>query len=385
MFPLLLLIVIYISFVSLGMQYSLLGSAWPSISGLVNIPLHYAGYISIIITGGMAVSAILSERIVRRFGTITVITASVLITACGLMFFSISNTFFYMCLCAIPLGLGAGFVDASLNNYVALHYKARYMNWLHCFWGIGASIGPVIMSSFLLRKNSWSLGYKTVSIIQFCLVLLLFISIPLWEKNKVKNPARHHSVKFKELFQIAGFKEAIVVFLCYSSIEIIAGLWGASFLVMEKNISPEVAAKWIALFYIGITSGRFISGFISMKLNNRQMIRLGQTVIGCGIILLVLPLGNTVLLPGFFMIGLGCGPVYPSLLHQTPANFGEKYSQAIIGIQMGCSFFGGTLLPFLFGQLASRIGFKIFSISIGVLLILNIVMVRALNRKIDRT
>ena len=384
MLTLLILIIIYISFISLGMQYSLLGSAWPSISGFVNVPLHYAGYVSIIITGGMAIAAVLSGKIVRHFGTVTVIAASVLITASGLMFFSFSSTFFFICLCAIPLGLGAGSVDASLNNYVALHYKARYMSWLHCFWGVGASIGPIIMSSYLLHRNSWSLGYRTVSVIQFCLVLLLFFSIPLWEKNKIKNPVQHHSIKFTELFKIAGFKEAIVVFLCYSSIEVIAALWGASFMVTEKNIPREVAAKWIALFYIGMTSGRFISGFISIKLNNRQMIRLGQTVIGCGIVLLVLPLGNTMLLPGFFMIGLGCAPIYPSLLHQTPANFGKEYSQAMMGIQMGCSFLGGTLFPALFGQLASYIGFKIFSISIGVLLTLNIVMVEVLNRKIDR-
>jgi len=366
------------------MQYSLLGSAWPAVSGFLNVPLHYAGYISIIITGGMAIAAILIGRTVRRFGTVAVITASVLITASGLMLFSFSNTFFFICLCAIPLGLGAGSIDASLNNYVALHYKARYMSWLHCFWGVGASIGPIIMSSFLLRNNSWNLGYRTVSIIQFCLVLLLFISIPLWEKNKVKNPVQHHSVKFTELSQIAGFKEAIVVFLCFSTIEVITGLWGASFLVTEKNISPEVAAKWIALFYIGITSGRFISGFISMKLNNRQMIRLGQTVIGCGIVFLVLPFGNTMLLPGLFMIGLGCAPIYPSLLHQTPANFGEKYSQAMMGIQMGCSFFGATILPPLFGQVASRVGFSIFPIAIGLFLAVNIIMVQALNRKVDR-
>ena len=384
MLTLLILIIIYISFISLGMQYSLLGSAWPSISGFVNVPLHYAGYVSIIITGGMAIAAVLSGKIVRHFGTVTVIAASVLITASGLMFFSFSSTFFFICLCAIPLGLGAGSVDASLNNYVALHYKARYMSWLHCFWGVGASIGPIIMSSYLLHRNSWSLGYRTVSVIQFCLVLLLFFSIPLWEKNKIKNPVQHHSIKFTELFKIAGFKEAIVVFLCYSSIEVIAALWGASFMVTEKNIPREVAAKWIALFYIGMTSGRFISGFISIKLNNRQMIRLGQTVIGCGIVLLVLPLGNTMLLPGFFMIGLGCAPIYPSLLHQTPANFGKEYSQAMMGIQMGCSFLGATLFPLLFGQLASHISFKIFSISIGVLLIFNIIMVEVLNRKIDR-
>ena len=383
---LLLLIIIYLSFISLGLPDSLLGSAWPSMYYSLNVPLHYAGFISMIIAGGTVVSSIFSVKIIRRFGTGIVTAASVTMTATALIGFSISHSFFYLCLCAIPLGLGAGSVDAGLNNYVALHYKARHMSWLHCFWGIGASVGPIIMSAFLIRQKSWNLGYRTIGIIQFCLVLLLFIALPLWKSTKsTKNTSQHNSIKFTKLFSIVGVKEALVSFFCYCAIETTTGLWGASFLVMEKGIPPEIAAKWIALYYIGITFGRFISGFVTMKLNNRQMVRLGQAIIGCGIVVLVLPFGNSALLSGLFMIGLGCAPIYPSLLHETPKNFGEEYSQAIMGIQMGSAYIGTTIMPPVFGRIASYVGFSIFPIFIGIILIIKFVMAEALNRKIDKT
>jgi len=385
MFTLLLLIIIYLSFISLGLPDSLLGSAWPSMYQMLNVPLHYAGFISMIIAGGTVVSSVLSAKIIKRFGTGIVTAVSVLMTAVALAGFSLSRTFLYLCLCAIPLGLGAGSVDAALNNYVALHYKARHMSWLHCFWGIGASIGPIIMASFLMRRNSWNLGYRTISIIQFCLVLLLFISLPLWKKSKTEeNTAQQNPIKFTKLFHIIGVKEVLIAFFCYCTIETITGLWGASFLVMVKGISPEIAAQWIALYYLGITAGRFISGFVTVKLSNRQMIRLGQIIIGGGIIVLLLPLGNSTLLPGFFLIGLGCAPIYPSLLHETPKNFGETYSQAIMGIQMGSAYVGTTLMPPIFGWLASRIHFGIFPVFIGIVLIIKVVMIETLNRKIDK-
>jgi fucose permease len=385
MLSLLLLIIIYLSFISLGLPDSLLGSAWPSMYGLLNVPLHYAGFISMIIAGGTVISSVFSERLIRRFGTGLVTAASVLMTAAALIGFSVSPSFLYLCLCAIPLGLGAGSVDAALNNYVALHYKARHMSWLHCFWGVGASIGPIIMSSFLIHRNSWNLGYRTIGIIQFCLVLLLFVSLPLWKSSRPQEHiTRQNAIKFTELFRITGVKEVLIAFFCYCSIETITGLWGASFLVMEKGISPEIAARWITLYYIGITSGRFISGFVTLKLNNRQMIRLGQIIIGCGIIVLILPFGSITLLPGLFMIGLGCAPIYPSLLHETPENFGGEYSQAIMGIQMGSAYIGTTLMPPIFGWFASQISFNIFPVFIGIILVIKIMMIEVLNRKIDK-
>ena len=390
MVSLLLLIIIYLSFISLGLPDSLLGSAWPSMYSLLNVPLHYAGYISMVVAGGTIISSVFSARIIRRFGTGIVTAVSVFMTAAALIGFSFArsfpHSFFYLCLCAVPLGLGAGSVDAALNNYVALHYKARHMSWLHCFWGIGASIGPLIMASYLLKeKGLWNLGYRTIGIIQFCLVLLLFISLPLWKsKSAAESPRRRSSLKFRELFRITGVKEALTAFFCYCTIEILTGFWGASFLVFERGISPEIAAKWISLYYIGITSGRFLSGFITLKLSNRQMVRLGQIITGCGIVVLVLPFGNSTLLPGLFMIGFGCAPIYPSLLHETPKNFGEENSQAIIGIQMASAYIGITIMPPIFGCLASYTSFNILPAFIGIILVIKIIMTETLNRKTDK-
>jgi fucose permease len=384
MLTLLLLIIIYLSFISLGLPDSLLGSAWPSMYNSLNVPLYYAGFISMIIAGGTVISSVLSERIIRRFGTGIVTAVSVLMTAAALAGFSVFHSFLALCLLAVPLGLGAGSVDAALNNYVALHYKARHMSWLHCFWGIGASLGPIIMSAFLISRGSWNSGYGAIAVIQFCLVVFLFVSLPLWKKSgSAENHSRRNSVKFSELFQTTGVREVLTAFFCYCTIEATTGLWGASFLVEERGISKEIAAQWIALYYIGITSGRFISGFITLKLNNRQMIRMGQIIIGCGIIVLVLPFGNATLLPGLFMIGLGCAPIYPSLLHETPKNFGGEYSQAMMGIQMGSAYIGTTLMPPVFGWLASRMSFNIFPVFIGGILIIKIAMVEVLNKKID--
>ena len=383
MVTLMLLIIIYLSFISLGLPDSILGCAWPSMYHTLNVPLHYAGIISMIIAGGTVVSSVFSARIIRRFGTGMVTAVSVLMTAAALMGFSVSHIFFWLCLCAVPMGLGAGSVDAALNNYVALHYKARHMSWLHCFWGIGASLGPIIMASYLLHKNSWNSGYRAIGIIQLCLVVLLFISLFLWDKKpSAGEPVRHSVIPFSQLLNITGVKEVMTAFFCYCSLEMITGLWGASFLVMEKGIAAEAAARWIALYYIGITAGRFISGFITIKLNNRQMIRMGQIIIGCGIIVLILPSGSGALLPGLFMIGLGCAPIYPCLIHETPENFGKDNSQAIIGIQMASAYVGTTVMPPLFGKLASIMSFNIFPVFIGILLILKIIMVEIMNRKV---
>jgi len=381
-----LLVIIYLSFISLGLPDSLLGSAWPSMYGGLHVPLHYAGCISMIIAGGTVVSSIFSERLIRRLGTGIVTAFSVLMTAVALLGFSFSSAFALLCLWAVPLGLGAGSVDAALNNYVALHYKAKHMSWLHCFWGVGASTGPIIMSFFLINKNSWNLGYRAIGLIQCCLVAILFITISLWKRNKSQNEngknESSHGNNFKELLRTAGVKQILIAFFCYCSLETTTGLWGSSFLVMEKSISPETAARWISLYYIGITFGRFISGFLTMKLNNRQMVRLGQALIASGIIALILPFGKVLLLPGFFIIGLGCAPIYPSLLHETPVNFGSDKSQAIMGIQMASAYIGTTFMPPLFGQITSYFGFNIFPLFIGGILIINITMVELLNKRI---
>jgi fucose permease len=351
----------------------------------LNVPLYYAGYISIIISAGTVVSSIASAKIIRRFGTGLVTAVSVCMTAAALLGFSFSSVYLQLCFFAVPLGLGAGSVDAALNNYVALHYKAKHMHWLHCFWGIGASTGPIIMSWFLIHNNSWESGYRVIALIQICLVFILFLTLPLWGKiqsqSSGKDDLERQNIQFSELFHIAGVKQVFAAFFCYCAIESTTGLWGSSYLVVVKSVPPDTAARWISLYYIGITLGRFVSGFLSSKLNDPQMIRLGQRLIICGIILLILPVDNIVLLPGFFMIGLGCAPIFPGLLHETPVNFGKKYSQAIMGIQTASAYIGATFVPPLFGRVAAHIGFGIFPFFLGIILIINIIMVEILNKK----
>jgi fucose permease len=388
-----LLVIIYASFISLGLPDSLLGAAWPVMYGRLGVPLHYAGFISMLIAGGTVVSSMASARLIRRFGTGWVTAVSVAMTAAALTGFSLSHAFIALCLCAIPLGLGAGSVDAALNNYVALHFKARHMSWLHCFWGLGASIGPVIMAAFLTGDGSWNLGYRAIGLIQWGLVVLLFIALPLWGKTPAPAP-KGVSHLFEDapaaapaplrvILKIAGVKQAMLTFFCYCAIESITGLWGSSYLVTARNIAPETAAQWIALYFIGITAGRFAAGFVTMKLSNRQMVRLGQAIIACGVIMLVLPVGNGVLLAGLFIMGLGCAPIFPSLLHETPLNFGEGNSQAIMGIQMASAYIGTAFMPPLFGRLAAVTGFTLFPLFIGLVLLIKIVVVELLNRKVD--
>jgi fucose permease len=379
-----ILAIIYLSFISLGLPDSVLGSAWPSMYASLSVPLHYAGFISMITAGGTVVSSILSGRIVRRFGTGIVTAVSVLMTAAALLGFSFSRRFPLLLFCAAPLGLGAGSVDAALNNYAALHYRAEHMNWLHCFWGVGASIGPLIVSAFLVQRNSWHLGYRAIGAIQLCLAAVLFASLPLWGKNTKadEQKAAAGTVKIGELLRVPGVTQALAAFFCYCAIETITGLWGSSYLVTVRNIPAHTAARWISLYYIGITAGRFVSGFLSMRLNNRRMIRLGQGLIAAGIAMLLLPFGSgRLLLPGLFTIGLGCAPIFPGLLHETPANFGKEHSQAMMGIQMASAYIGTTILPPVFGKAASYTGFGIFPVVIIAALLIKTAMVETLHRK----
>lgn len=309
--------------------------------------------------------------------------------------FSFSNQFYQLCLLAIPLGLGAGSVDAALNNYVALHYKAKHMSWLHCFWGIGAMTGPVIMSYYLERGFIFQSGYRTVAIIQFILVVILVVTLPIWKKasleNKAKSDYKHKAevkpalkvISIKELIKLPGAKQALVAFFCYCSIESTMGLWGSSFAVVAHGISAETAARWASLFYFGITFGRFLSGFLTLKLNNRQMTLLGEIIIGAGILMIILPFGQTLLLAGFVMVGVGCAPIYPSLLHETPVNFGAEYSQSIMGVQMACAYIGSTFMPPLFGSLASVVGYSFMPFYVGIILLLMFTMVEILKKRID--
>lgn len=391
-----LLLIIYFAFISLGLPDSLLGSAWPSMYQEMGVPISYAGIVSMITAGGTILSSLFSDKLIRKFGTGLITSISVLMTAGALVGFSFSNEFYLLCLFAIPLGLGAGSVDAALNNYVALHYKAKHMSWLHCFWGVGAMTGPIIISRYLERGYFFQSGYRAVAIIQFILVAILFISLPLWKKGSRLNSVEaeniegiekvipeHKVISKKDLLGLPGAKQVLIAFFCYCSIEATTGLWGSSYAVMTHGIQADTAARWASLFFFGITFGRFLSGFVTLKLNNRQMVRLGEVFITVGIILIMLPAGQVTSLLGFILTGVGCAPIYPSLLHETPENFGAEYSQSIMGVQMACAYVGSTFIPPIFGAVASKLGYSIMPYFTGFLLILMFVMTEMLNKRVD--
>lgn len=379
----LLLVIIYISFISLGLPDALLGSAWPTMHGDLGVPVAYAGIISMIIAGGTIISSLNSDRLIKKLGTGKVTAISVGMTAAALFGFSVSHSFAIMCLWAVPYGLGAGSVDAALNNFVALHYKSKHMSWLHCFWGVGATIGPYIMGACLTSGLKWNSGYHIIGIMQVFLTAVLVVTLPLWKKSSPAAEVTDDKGKtfgIAQLLKITGAKPVLASFFCYCSLEATTGLWGSSYLVMNRGISAEIAAKWISLFYLGITAGRFLSGFITMKLSDKNMVRLGQAIIISGIAALLLPGGNFVLCAGFVLIGMGCAPIYPSLLHETPDNFGKELSQAIMGMQMACAYLGSTFMPPLFGLIAEHVSIRLFPIFLFVLVILMIFMVEQLNR-----
>ena len=377
-----LLVIIYISFISLGLPDTLLGSAWPSMYETLNVPVSYAGIISMIISGGTIISTLFSGKSIRKLGTGKLTAISVGMTAIALFGFSISNTFWHLCLWGIPYGLGAGSVDAALNNFVALHYKARHMNWLHCFWGVGATLGPYIMGILLTNGFKWNSGYFTISLIQIALTLVLFFALPLWKEKKTNNKSKEEEYKnysLKDVVALPGAMSIMIAFFSYCALEATTGLWAASYLVLNRGIAAETAAKWAASFYFGITIGRFISGFITFKMNNKNMVRLGQGIIILGLLLLILPFINYTAFISLILIGLGCAPIYPSLIHSTPTNFGKDVSHSIIGVQMASAYLGTTLMPPLFGFLQEYFDIRLYPIYLTILVFLMIVMVEKAN------
>lgn len=376
-----LLAIIYISFISLGLPDALLGGAWPTMQKEFDVPVSYAGIISMIICFGTIVSSLLSDRMTKRFGTGKVTAMSVALTAAALFGFSLSSSFPMLCIIAIPYGLGAGGVDASINNYAAIHYASRHMSWLHCMWGIGASTGPYLLAA-AMTKGSWNLGYRWVSFLQIILTAVLFLTLPLWkeEKTNTKNSVKTKPLSIKEIFAIPGAKEVMAAFFCYCALESTAGLWASSYLVMEHGVSKETAAGLATLFYTGITVGRGISGFVTYKLNDKNMIRLGQIIIAVGISLIILPLGEKTAMVGIVLVGFGCAPIYPCVIHSTPAHFGVDKSQAIVGVQMACAYIGSCFMPPLFGILANHISAGLLPFYLGAILVMMFAAMEKLNK-----
>ena len=382
----LLLVIIYIAFISLGLPDALLGSAWSVMRAELDVPLSYAGIIFAIISGGTILSSLMSERITKRFGTGLIVAVSVMMTAAALFGFSLTGSFIMLCVFAVPYGLGAGAVDAALNNHVALHYKSKHMNWLHCCWGVGASISPFIMSYSLTGGSGWTGGYRTVAVIQAVMTMLMFAALPLWRKQKADIPdeqVERPSLKLSQIFRIKGVKFILPAFFAYCGLEQTAGLWAASYLVIQRNIAPETAASYASFFFLGITAGRFLCGFVSDRIGDRNMIRLGAAVTAAGIAAVWLPVSpDWLCLNGLIIIGLGCAPVYPAIIHATPANFGKENSQAIIGVQMASAYTGMTLMPPLFGVIANNVSISLYPAFLLMLAVLMIVMTEKLNRTV---
>lgn len=382
----LLLVIIYLSFISLGLPDGLLGAAWPTVYQELAVPVSYAGIIAMIISAGTIISSLMSDRLTYKLGTGKVTAISVMMTAAALLGFSTCNAFWMLCLWAIPYGLGAGSVDASLNNYVALHYESRHMSWLHCMWGVGAAVGPYIMGYVLSVGKHWTLGYRGVGIIQIVLTVILFLSLPLWKERKDSNAVQQETnakpLTLFQIFKIPGAKEVMITFFCYCALEQTTALWASSYLTLHKGVPTETAATFASIFFIGITAGRLLNGFLTIKFNDRQLIRGGEFIIFTGIVAMLLPVGKTVSLIGFILIGLGCAPIYPCIIHSTPENFGEDRSQALIGVQMASAYIGIFLMPPLFGLIANHINVALLPEYILIILILMACMHERMLRKV---
>ena len=371
----LLLALIYLAFISLGLPDSLLGAGWPTMYGELGVPVSYMGIVSMVISGGTIISSLMSDRLTRKFGARVVTVVSVFLTAGALFGFSFSDRFWMLILFSVPYGLGAGAIDAALNNYIALHYSARHMSWLHCFWGVGAIVSPFIMS-YALTTSTWNDGCRIVGYIQLGIAALLLVTLPVWKINSKKTDAvEQKNIGLLGALKIKGVPFILIGFFAYCAAEATAMQWASTYFVEVKHISEAQAAQFASLFYIGITAGRFLSGFVSAKIGDRRMIVIGASVLTLGIILLVIPVTAAELsLAGFVIIGLGCAPIYPSIIHSTPANFGAENSGAIIGIQMACAYVGSTFMPPLFGLIGSATDFAILPLYLIVFVVLMLVM-----------
>ncbi|WP_026906485.1 MFS transporter [Paucisalibacillus globulus] len=384
-----LLIIIYLAFISLGLPDSLLGAAWPVMQSDIGAPLETGGILFMTISAGTIISSLISGKVLKKFGTGKVTFVSVLMTATALLGFYFAPSVAWLIVCAIPLGLGAGAIDAGLNDYVATNYKAHHMSWLHCFWGVGATLGPIIMAQFILEGNAWRNGYFVIAGIQFALVFILLFTLPLWKKVKnSSNTPLDEETESKDdeddtdikPLQVKGVKLALVSFLFYCSVEATMNLWGASFLVEIKGISPATAAGWVSFYFAGITIGRLITGFVTFKTTNRTLIRSGQIIALTGAIILLLPLPTTFSLIGFIIVGLGLAPIFPSMLHETPTRFGKRHSQTIMGYQMAVAYTGTTFMPPLIGFFASQSTIAIFPICIVIFVIAMLLSSEKLNK-----
>ncbi len=370
-----LLALIYLAFISLGLPDSLLGSGWPVMRTELNVPTYYMGIIYMIISGGTVIASLMSDKLTKKLGTRIVTVSSVFLTVIALFGFSFSNQFWMLVLFAIPYGLGAGAIDAALNNYVALHYNAKHISWLHCFWGVGTIVSPFIMG-YALTNLKWNDGYRIVAFLQLAIAILLTATLPVWKVNKPVEISDQKSTGLFDALKIKCVPILLIGFFAYSSAESTTMQWASTYFVVVKGLSAEKSATLASLFYIGITVGRFASGFITDKLGDRKMIILGTIILTSGVIALMLPLQSEIVaICAFVTIGFGCAPIYPCIIHSTPQNFGAENSGAIIGIQMAAAYIGNTFMPYLFGVLGNLFGYGILPIYLLVFFAIMIILV----------
>lgn len=389
-----LLPIIYLAFIGLGLPDSAIGSAWPTMAPDLGAGVSWVGVVTMIISAGTILSSLQSVRVVERFGTGRVTAVSVGLTAAALAGFSVATEFWQLCLLAIPYGLGAGAVDAALNTYVAVHYESQHMSWLHCMWGVGASGGPLIMAQ-CLGVGSWSLGFLVLGGLQLAIVIVLTLSLPLWRDKALprmaddadgagSGDAEGAPISRRALLRRDGVLAVLICFFCYCALESTCGVWAASYCTFARGIDAQTAASWASLFYIGITVGRGVSGFISLKVSDHNMIRLGQALIALGIGAMLLPLGDTVLLVGLVLVGLGCAPIYPSIIHATPARFGNDVALALTGMQMAFAYVGTLVVSPLFGVIGQGISMELYPPYLLVFLLVMVVAAEKVNTLMRR-
>jgi len=382
----LLILIIYLAFVSLGLPDAILGAAWPTMYPQFQVPVSYAGAVSTIISTATVVSSLLSDRLTRKLGSGKVVAISTGLTAAALLGFSVSPSFWLLCVLAVPYGLGAGSIDACLNNYVAVHYESRHMNWLHCMWGLGASVGPYIMGYALTGGHGWQAGYQYIGVIQVVLTFILLTALPLWKQNSnalsadTKN--EEAPLKMRQVAVIHGVRELMVSVFAYCAVEQTTGLWVASYLVMKDGLAEELAAKLAGLYFVGITLGRGIAGFVTAKLTDVQLARVGEGIMVLGILVMLLPFGPAVTMVGALLSGIGGAPLYPCIIHSVPDYFGENRSQAVIGILMAAAFVGCCAMPPLFGLIAQYLHVSLLPLFLAVLTAIMVVSYEKINRMI---
>ena len=379
---LLLLSIIYLAFIGLGLPDSLLGAAWPTVYAEMNVPISHMGIITIIISTGTVVSSLFTDKAVAKFGTRVITAVSTLLTAVALFGFSVSTEFYQLCLLGIPYGLGAGAIDASLNNYVALHYSSKHMSWLHCFWGVGTIISPSIMS-FALTKGGWDDGYRAVALIQLTIAIAVFSSYPLWRVNETKSNESEPEVtpiSIGQAIKIKGVAAVLIGFLCYCAAESTAMLWTSSYFEGVFKVGKDEAAILGSIFFLGMTVGRAVSGFIADRVGDGPMISFGGILAIVGAALTALPV-KEVAIAGFIILGLGCAPIYPCIIHMTPTRFGKERSQSIIGIQMASAYLGATLMPPIFGLIANYINIGLMPLYIMFFLIVMLILIGHFGEK----